>query len=92
MDLLAVPQNSNGLNVSGILAAFFCYARLLLTVFVFFNLCFSAYCGGLWLAALRTMSEIAKILGYPEDIRKYSNILQRGRRAYERKLWNGKGA
>ncbi len=51
---------------------------------------FSAYCGGLWLAALRTMSEIAKVLGYPEDIKKYNNILQRGKRAYERKLWNGK--
>jgi hypothetical protein len=50
----------------------------------------SAYCGGLWLAALRTMSEIAKVLSYPEDIKKYNNILQRGKKAYERKLWNGK--
>ena len=37
------------------------------------------------------MSEIAKVLGYPEDIKKYNNILQRGKRAYERKLWNGRG-
>ncbi|XP_028416084.1 non-lysosomal glucosylceramidase-like [Dendronephthya gigantea] len=50
----------------------------------------SAYCGGLWLASLRTMSEIAKVLGYPEDIKKYNNILQRGKKAYERKLWNGR--
>ena len=42
------------------------------------------------MAALRTMSEIAKVLGYPEDIKKYNNILQRGKKAYERKLWNGK--
>jgi uncharacterized protein (DUF608 family) len=42
------------------------------------------------LAALRTMSEIAKVLSYPEDIKKYNNILQRGKKAYERKLWNGK--
>lgn len=55
-------------------------------------LVFSAYCGGLWLASLRTMSEIAKVLGYPEDIKKYNNILQRGKKAYERKLWNGNGA
>lgn len=37
------------------------------------------------------MSEIAQVLGYPEDIKKYNNILQRGKRSYERKLWNGKG-
>ncbi|XP_046855881.1 non-lysosomal glucosylceramidase-like isoform X2 [Xenia sp. Carnegie-2017] len=50
----------------------------------------SAYCGGLWLAALRAMSEIARVLGYREDIKKYNNLLQRGKRAYERKLWNGR--
>ena len=49
----------------------------------------SAYCGGLWLAALRVMSEIAMILGCPGDSKKYNNILQRGKKAYERKLWNG---
>lgn len=36
------------------------------------------------------MSEIARVLGYREDIKKYNNLLQRGKRAYERKLWNGK--
>lgn len=44
------------------------------------------------MAALRTMSEIAKVLGYPEDAKKYNNILQRGKKSYERKLWNGKGS
>ena len=41
------------------------------------------------MAALRVMSEMAAILGYPEDTKKYKNILQRGKRSYERKLWNG---
>ena len=41
------------------------------------------------MAALRVMSEMAAILGYPEDTKKYKNILQRGKKSYERKLWNG---
>ncbi|XP_031554727.1 non-lysosomal glucosylceramidase-like [Actinia tenebrosa] len=49
----------------------------------------SAYCGGLWLAALRVMAEIATILDYPEDRDKYMDILKRGKEAYIKKLWNG---
>ncbi|EDO31657.1 predicted protein, partial [Nematostella vectensis] len=50
----------------------------------------SAYCGGLWLAALRVMAEIATILDFPDERGKYEKILARGKKAYERLLWNGK--
>ena len=49
----------------------------------------SAYCGGLWLAALRCMVEIATILELDENIDRYKTMLSRGKEAYERKLWNG---
>ena len=51
---------------------------------------FSAYCGSLWLAALRVMAEIATILDYPEERDKYMNILEHGKKAYIKLLWNGK--
>ena len=51
---------------------------------------FSAYCGGLWLAALCAMKEIATILEFPEEGKKYQDILRRGKRAYHTLLWNGK--
>ena len=50
---------------------------------------FSAYCGGLWLGALRCMVEIATILELDENIDRYKTMLSRGKEAYERKLWNG---
>ncbi|XP_038074179.1 non-lysosomal glucosylceramidase-like [Patiria miniata] len=50
----------------------------------------SAYCGGLWLAALRCMVEMAHILGNEVDAADYSEILDKGRVSYESKLWNGK--
>lgn len=49
----------------------------------------SAYCGGLWLASLRVMQEIAQVLGVPNEALKYVNILKRGKRAYNKLLWNG---
>ncbi|XP_068685354.1 non-lysosomal glucosylceramidase-like isoform X1 [Montipora capricornis] len=49
----------------------------------------SAYCGGLWLAALRVMQEISTILGFPDDAAKYANILANGKKAYHSLLWNG---
>ena len=51
---------------------------------------FSAYCGGLWLAALRVMQEISTILGFHDDAAKYANILANGKKAYHSLLWNGK--
>lgn len=49
----------------------------------------SAYCGGLWLASLRVMQEIANVLGVPDEAVKYVNILKRGKKAYHALLWNG---
>ncbi|XP_047139397.1 non-lysosomal glucosylceramidase isoform X1 [Hydra vulgaris] len=49
----------------------------------------SAYTGGLWLSALRCIIEIAHILGLSQSISKYKSILERGKKSYEKKLWNG---
>ena len=49
----------------------------------------SAYCGGLWLASLRVMQEMANVLGIPDEAAKYVNILKRGKKAYHTLLWNG---
>lgn len=51
---------------------------------------FSAYCGGLWLAALFAMTKFAEILNKPDDKQKYSILLEKGKKAYDKKLWNGK--
>lgn len=49
----------------------------------------SAYCGGLWLAAVAVMVQMA-ILCEAHDVQdKFSSILRRGQEAYERLLWNG---
>ncbi|XP_076443638.1 non-lysosomal glucosylceramidase-like isoform X2 [Babylonia areolata] len=50
----------------------------------------SAYCAGMWLAALRMQVEMADILGQTEDKERYSAILQRGKKSFEEKLWNGR--
>ncbi|XP_042749817.1 non-lysosomal glucosylceramidase [Lagopus leucura] len=50
----------------------------------------SAYCGGLWLAAVRMMCKMAEVLGDTETQQKYDAILQKGKESFERLLWNGK--
>ncbi|XP_078484409.1 non-lysosomal glucosylceramidase [Ciona intestinalis] len=50
----------------------------------------SAYCGGLWLAALRCMEEAADILHEKDDQVKFHDILGRATKAYQERLWNGK--
>ncbi|NET02898.1 MAG: bile acid beta-glucosidase [Sphaerospermopsis sp. SIO1G1] len=57
----------------------------------------SAYCGGLWLAALEAAIEICDILTNrrgAEDAEErklvYQSWLQQGKSVYEEKLWNGK--
>lgn len=59
----------------------------------------SAYCGGLWIAALEAAIAIAKILGetltpslpeIPETIATYQSWLAQARPVYQQKLWNGK--
>lgn len=51
---------------------------------------YSAYCGGLWLAALFAMTKIAKILQKNDDVEKFQKLLDKGKVAFEQKLWNGK--
>ncbi len=50
----------------------------------------SAYTGGLWLAALTALKEIAKILGKKEKYEEISEILEKGKKAYIEKLWNSR--
>ncbi|XP_025973175.2 non-lysosomal glucosylceramidase-like [Dromaius novaehollandiae] len=50
----------------------------------------SAYCGGLWLAAVCMMCKMADMLGDGEILQKYTAILEKGKEAFERLLWNGK--
>ena len=51
---------------------------------------FSAYCGGLWLAAVRFLIEMAQILDQEDKVAEYKEILEKGKQSYEKKLWNGK--
>ncbi|KAF5300882.1 hypothetical protein FQR65_LT09044 [Abscondita terminalis] len=50
----------------------------------------SAYCGGLWLAALYAMVVMSRELNKYSDETKYAAVLEKGREAYESKLWNGR--
>ncbi|GAB1288438.1 Non-lysosomal glucosylceramidase [Apodemus speciosus] len=50
----------------------------------------SAYCGGLWLAAVAVMVQMAVLCGAQDVQDKFASILCRGREAYERLLWNGR--
>jgi non-lysosomal glucosylceramidase len=49
----------------------------------------SAYCGGLWLAALRAAEEIGHTLGYNSAATKYHEWLIKGQKSYVDKLWSG---
>jgi non-lysosomal glucosylceramidase len=49
----------------------------------------SAYCGGLWLAALRAAEEIAQVLGDTTSATKYHAMFLKGQDTYVKKLWNG---
>ncbi|CAH2108418.1 unnamed protein product [Euphydryas editha] len=49
----------------------------------------SAYCGGLWLAAVSGVRNMARLLGLEEDEKEFSKLLERARTSYEAKLWNG---
>ena len=49
----------------------------------------SAYCGGLWLAALRAGEEIAKVLNDSAAQAKYHDLFARSQESYIKKLWNG---
>lgn len=49
----------------------------------------SAYCGGMWLAALRMMVEMARELDMQDDVTTYQGMLDKGKDSFEKKLWNG---
>ncbi|XP_037957731.1 non-lysosomal glucosylceramidase isoform X2 [Teleopsis dalmanni] len=49
----------------------------------------SAYCAGLWLASLQTMCSMANILDQPNDFLRFQEILDKGKRSFDEKLWNG---
>lgn len=56
----------------------------------YFYLCLSsAYCGSLWLSALRCATKIAEILEDTETAQRYMKILADGSEAFQDKLWNG---
>jgi len=50
----------------------------------------SAYCGGLWLAALEAAIEMGKLVGDDEAVARYSQWLREGKASYEARLWNGR--
>ncbi|XP_030048660.1 LOW QUALITY PROTEIN: non-lysosomal glucosylceramidase [Microcaecilia unicolor] len=50
----------------------------------------SSYCGGLWLASVCVMCKMAEILKDNSVLQKYSTILENGKTAYEKLLWNGR--
>jgi non-lysosomal glucosylceramidase len=49
----------------------------------------SAYCGGLWLAAVRAAEEIARTLGDNAAAKKYKELFARSQASFINKLWNG---
>ena len=49
----------------------------------------SAYCGGLHVATLRCVVEMARALDDTEAQLKYEAIFERAQKAYNDKLWNG---
>lgn len=50
---------------------------------------FSAYCGGLWLAALYCTVQISNILKQDDISEKYSTILNKAKESFNAALWNG---
>lgn len=50
----------------------------------------SAYCGGLWLAAVRATEEMAKTLGDEKTATEYHQLFSKAQKSYIDKLWNGK--
>jgi non-lysosomal glucosylceramidase len=49
----------------------------------------SAYCGGLWLAALRASEETARVLGETQSADTYHAQFVKAQKTYIDKLWNG---
>jgi len=50
----------------------------------------SAYSGGLWIAALSAASKMAELLHHSDYVKTYSEMYEKAKESYEKKLWNGK--
>jgi non-lysosomal glucosylceramidase len=50
----------------------------------------SAYCGGLYLAALRATAEMARLLNDNDTAASYDALFKKAQAAYIKNLWNGK--
>lgn len=50
----------------------------------------SAYCGGMWLAALYCMTVMCDVLGMEDDKKNFEDLLERGKKSFNEKVWNGK--
>jgi uncharacterized protein (DUF608 family) len=49
----------------------------------------SAYCGSMWLAAVKVFCEMAKLQHCDDDLAFFESILDKAKASFERKLWNG---
>jgi non-lysosomal glucosylceramidase len=49
----------------------------------------SAYCGGLWLAALRASEEMGRALGDNDAAAQYHELFLKAQKTYVSRLWNG---
>ena len=49
----------------------------------------SAYCGGMWLAGLKMTALMADHLGLTDDCQRFNDLLEKAKRSFEEKLWNG---
>ena len=49
----------------------------------------SAYCGSLYLAALRATAEMARVMGDPAAAQEYDAMFKKAQAAFIKKLWNG---
>jgi non-lysosomal glucosylceramidase len=50
----------------------------------------SAYCGSLWLAALRALADTARALDDSAAAMQYSALLAKAQKTFDQKLWNGR--
>jgi len=50
----------------------------------------SAYSGALWLAALRATIRLGEMVGDGASVARFGDVLERGRAAFEARLWNGR--
>lgn len=50
---------------------------------------YSVYTSCLWLGALYSFVEMAKVLEKREDVERYDAFLQKAKQSFERRFWNG---